>query len=253
MARRAPGQQPSEGNAGQTPRSTSPDQQTLPKGDSSGASTAPGNKPVLLRGPYTSPNVRVGDAVTCAIRGCVEVKGWHDKGAIAIPLGGVKGTRWSMVVSDDLLKALYVETSVAICFYWNVSELSVATWRRHLGIDGRATESFIHAMRQAGLANGRADGVAERLRGMNARPWTPKELALLPKFSNAEVTALTNRSREAVENARARYRLPQRRNDLTCGVCGYTWLPQNNHVPRRCPKHACRQPLLQEGACIKQA
>lgn len=202
-----------------------------------------GSKPLLLKGPYASPNVCIGDAVTCAIRGRVEVRAWHDKGSIAIPLGGVKGTRWSMVVSNDLLKALHVESSLAICFYWHISEPTVARWRRSLGIDSRATESFLKTMSQVGTVNGRAEGVAERLRKMNTRPWSAEELALLSKFSTAEVAALTERSREAVEHARARHRVFQQRRRLTCGICGYVWLPQNHHVPLRCPRPACRQPL----------
>ena len=203
----------------------------------------PSNKPLLLRGPYTSPNLRIGDTVMCAIRGSVEVKGWHDKGAIAIPLGGVRGTRWSMVVCDDLLKALHVETSLAICFYWNIAEPTVARWRKSLGIDSRATESYHGTMSRVGWINGTAEGVAERLRSMNTRPWTPEELSLLSKFSTAEVAALTQRSREAVEHARARHSLPQQRDRLSCAVCGHVWFPQNHHIPLRCPKQACRQPL----------
>ena len=89
-----------------------------------------------------------------------------------------------MVVSDDLLKALYVETSRAICFYWNIAEPTVARWRKALDINSRATEGFVGTMSQVGSVNGRAEAVAERLRSMNARPWTPKELALLTQVQH---------------------------------------------------------------------
>ncbi len=203
----------------------------------------PTQKPTLLKGPYTSPDVKLGDAIVCAVRGAVEVKGWHDKGAIGVPLGGVKGTRWSIVVSHDLLRALYVETSVAIQFYWAVSELTVANWRRALGIESRATLGFVQAVSQVGTVMGRAPGMAERLRAMNANPWTLEELRMLPSVSTAEMIRFTGRSREAVEHARSRYCLPQKREILTCEVCGYAWLPQNGSVPRRCPRQRCRQPL----------
>ncbi len=130
----------------------------------------PSSNPRFLKGPYQSPDVDIGDAITCAVRGLVEVRGWHDTGVIAALLGGVRGRRWSIVVSHDLLRALHVETSVAICFYWNVSQPTVAGWRRALRLDSRATEGFLTTMSQVGSVSGRAPGVAERLRSMNAKP-----------------------------------------------------------------------------------
>ncbi len=200
-------------------------------------------RPSLLHGPYTSPRVRIGDAMTCAVRGTVEVKGWHDKGAIGVPLGGVKGRRWAIIVSDDLQRALSIETSVAIQFYWAVSEPSVTLWRRALGIESRATTGFLQAMSQVGSVTGRAPGVANRLRALNLHPWTPDELRMLPMLSTAEIVARVGRSREAVEHARSRYGLPLQRDRLTCGACSHNWLPQNGRVPKRCPKQTCRQPL----------
>ncbi len=206
------------------------------------------HKPILLQGPYRSPNVKLGSAITCAVRGTVEVRGWHDKGAIGVPLGGTKGRRWAIVVSHDLLKALFVETSGAIQFYWAVSEPTVAIWRRALGIESRATAGFQTAISQVGSVTGRASGVADRLRAMNENPWAPEELQMLPILSAGEVVSLTGRSRVAVEHARIRYGLPQKRELLTCGVCGHAWLPQNGRVPKRCPKQACRQPLSRPAA-----
>ena len=200
-------------------------------------------KPNLLSGPYTSPDVKIGDAITCAVRGLVEVRGWHDKGAIGVPLGGVKGSRWSIVVSHSLLEALFIETSRAIQFRWAVSEPTVAGWRQELGIKSRATASFVKAMSQVGSVTGRAPGVAERLRSMNGNPWTTDELRMLPALSTAEIMRLTARSREAVEHARVRYSLPKRRELLMCEVCGHVWLPHNGRMPRRCSKQSCRQPL----------
>lgn len=200
-------------------------------------------KPTLLDGPYTSPNVKIGNAIVCAVRGAVEVRGWHDKGAIGVPLGGVKGTRWSIVVSHDLLRALYVETSIAIQWYWAVSEPTVANWRRALGIESRGTAGFTKAVSQVGTAMGTAPGMAERLYAMNTNPWTSEELRMLPFVSTAEMIRLTGRSRESVEHARSHYGLPQKREMLTCEVCGHAWLPQNSSVPRRCSRQSCRQPL----------
>ena len=81
--------------------------------------------------------------MTCAIRGLVEVRGWHDTGLIEIPLGGTKGTRWSIVVSDDLLRALRVEMSATICWYWAITNWTVGRWRRALSIDGRKVDGFV--------------------------------------------------------------------------------------------------------------
>lgn len=199
--------------------------------------------PRLLSGPYTSPGVKIGDAITCAVRGSLEVRGWHEKGSIGVPRGGVKGTRWSIVVSHDLLKALFIETSRAIQFYWAVSEPTVASWRRALGIESRATVSYVQAMSQIGSVTGSAPGVADRLRAMNANPWTMDEMHMLSALSTAEIMRRTGRSRDAIEHARSRYGFPQKREFLTCEVCGHVWLPQNDRVPRRCAKQNCRQPL----------
>ncbi len=168
----------------------------------------------------------------CAVHGSVEGRKWHDKSAIGVPLGGIKGRRWAIVVSDDLLRALFVETSVAIQFYWAVSETTVALWRRALGIESRGTASFLDAMSKVGSVTGRAPGMAERLCSMNANPWTPNELRIMPMLSTAEVVARTGRSREAVEHARSRYGLVQQRELLTCRVCGHAWLPQNGACSR---------------------
>ncbi len=199
--------------------------------------------PLLLQGPYFAPEVNVGDRITCAIRGAVEVRGWHDKGSVPVPLGGVKGTRWSMVVSHDLLRALSIETSLAICWHWAVSHTSVLTWRKALGIDGRNAEGFLHAMSKVGSVTGNASGVADHLRMLNARPWTTEELELLPQCSTLALVERTGRTREAIEHARVRYRLPQLRVALHCEHCGHSWLPHHNATPKRCPRHNCRQPL----------
>ena len=200
-------------------------------------------KPTLMQGPYSSPAVKVGDEITCSVRGTVEVRGWHDKGPIAVPLGGVRGSRWSIVVSHDLLRALPIETGVAICFYWALSEFTVLRWRRVLGIDGRATGGFLNAMSRVGSVTGRQPGVAEHLRALNATPWTTKELQLLLTHSTREVAFLTGRTVASVTHARSRYLVAQRRKRLRCGVCGHAWLPQQDRIPKRCPRPQCRQPL----------
>ncbi len=201
------------------------------------------HEPRLLYGPYRSPDVKVGDTITCAIRGLVEVRGWHDKGSIGIPLGGTKGTRWSIVVSNDLLRALHVEMSSSICWYWAITNVTVGRWRRALSIDGRKVDGFVDALSRVGSVTGRTDANAARLRSFNSRPWSSEELNLLPGQSTPEIVALTGRTVIAIENARVRYSLAQTKQLLHCRACGYTWHAHHDKAPKRCPKHGCRQPL----------
>lgn len=60
----------------------------------------------------------MGDAIKCALRGAVEVRGWHNKGALCAPFGGITGQRWAMVVSHEWLEALHVEPRIAIQLTW---------------------------------------------------------------------------------------------------------------------------------------
>lgn len=73
-----------------------------------------------------------------------------------------------------------------------------------LGIESRATESFLNAMGQVGAVIGRTSGMGERLRSINVNPWTPDELHMLSTLGTADVTSLSGRSRESVEHARRR-------------------------------------------------
>jgi hypothetical protein len=86
-----------------------------------------------LHGPYEPPACRVGDVLTCAIRGRVKVVGFS-AGPIpwpltALPAGG--GFRFH-VVCGDLLRALRRETAPAIVPAWGVSPSTVVRWRRAL-------------------------------------------------------------------------------------------------------------------------
>jgi hypothetical protein len=87
----------------------------------------------LRHGPYTPPACRVGDVLTCAIRGRVRIVGFSD-GPIpwpltALPGGG--GFRFH-VVCGDLKRGLWKETLPAVAAAWGVSQSTVSRWRRAL-------------------------------------------------------------------------------------------------------------------------
>lgn len=154
-----------------------------------------------------------------------------------------RGLPFDPSCSGDLLRGLYVETSVAIQFFWGVSEPTVPRWRQALGIESRATESFLRSSSSVGSIYGNAPGNTDRLRSFNEQPWTAEEISMLSRFSRAEIMARTGRTGPAIEQMRTRHKLKQQRINLTCALCSYTWLPDTDRIPKRCARQPCLQPL----------
>jgi hypothetical protein len=94
---------------------------------------------VLLFGPYRTPPLRRGDRATCLFRDCdVVVTGWSD-GPIpwprCLPLGTVGHP--SLLVEEELARAVRNESAAALGHWWGVSAGVVWRWRKALGV-GRA-------------------------------------------------------------------------------------------------------------------
>ena len=87
-----------------------------------------------LIGRYRTPRFRIGDVVTCGMRGDVRIVGLSDA-RIPWPIGQAlgKGAR-GPVVYADLAEALATESNVSICHWWGVTGQTVRKWRRALGI-----------------------------------------------------------------------------------------------------------------------
>ena len=88
----------------------------------------------LFHSPYTSPKVRVGDWIHCALRGRVRVCGFG-RGRIPCPMCKHEPGRANMyVVYPDLARAVRVESRFAISYWWGVSTTLVTRWRKRLGV-----------------------------------------------------------------------------------------------------------------------
>lgn len=91
----------------------------------------------LLHGPYQSPRVKRGDWLEDGMHGLVPVGGYSD-GLIAWPRRRKTG-KASLILCDDLVRAVQVESEIAVAHWWGVSIGTVYAWRKTLGV-GRITE-----------------------------------------------------------------------------------------------------------------
>jgi hypothetical protein len=105
--------------------------------------------PQFICGPYHSPPVKIGEYISCEIRGLQRVKTFTDA---LIPQPIKTGQGCAIIVYGDLVAALRVESEVAIAYWWGVSTQAVRRWRRALRI-GRVTQGT----RSLLVENGRDD------------------------------------------------------------------------------------------------
>jgi len=87
----------------------------------------------LLYGPYVPPKCRVGDTLPCAYRGReVKVRCMTDA-AVQWPATR-RGLKASPIVCGDLIRAVRVESEIAVAYHWGVGANTVWTWRRALEV-----------------------------------------------------------------------------------------------------------------------
>ena len=95
----------------------------------------PTSPPELLFGPYRAPALRVGDRALCLYKDClVKVTSWTDA-----PLSwprcrpvDVPKSHPSLLVDEELARAVRHESAAALRYWWGVSALVVWKWRRVL-------------------------------------------------------------------------------------------------------------------------
>lgn len=92
---------------------------------------SPGLRHQLLGGPYTPPRTRRGAFLNCELRGKVKVGGYFD-GPIPWP---IKWGTSSLILCGDLVKAVKLESAIAVGHYWGVSVATVKKWRGALGVE----------------------------------------------------------------------------------------------------------------------
>jgi hypothetical protein len=101
-----------------------------------------GNKPKLLHGPYRPPALRRGDRTTCLDRDAeVVITSWTDA---PIPWPrcqrlGVRGGS-GLLITEELVRAIRTESSLAIQYWWGVRMETVWRWRKAFGVSQWSTE-----------------------------------------------------------------------------------------------------------------
>lgn len=153
--------------------------------------------PKLLAGPYLAPACSRGDWIADVVDGLTEVGGWT---SAPLPWPRRKKTgRASLILTDELARAVREESEEAICYWWGVGVVKVWQWRKALGV-GRITPGTRDLLRErtgvppAAAARGRAAAaqpeVRERMaatkRGRPAHPRTAEALLQYAKGPRIE-------------------------------------------------------------------
>jgi hypothetical protein len=190
----------------------------------------------LLFGPYRSPRLRRGDRAACLFKDCdVVVTGWTDA-RIPWPRCLPVGTKGhpSLLVDEELARAIRHESAAALRFWWGVSTGVAHRWRAAFGV-GRVNCEGTHRLMCAASERGAAyyrgkrlppDQVERRRRtaveknlaqyirpGYNLGPWwSPAELRLLGKLPDEDVAAKVGRTHNAVRIKRGKLGIPNPRD-----------------------------------------
>jgi len=180
----------------------------------------------LLHGPYNARACAGGHRAFCLFKDCeVIVTGWtHAR--ISWPRCrplDVPRSHPSLLVNEELARAIRHESAAAVRFWWGISEGVIHRWRKALGITRTNIEGSQRLI-QAACEKG-----AEQLRGRPLTPeqverrrrtaqelnlgrhlhkgyhglwWTKAEMRLLGRLPDEEVGQRTGRSTDAVRQKR---------------------------------------------------
>ena len=137
---------------------------------------ADADRPRLIAGPYAAPECAAGDLIHCHLRRKpIRVDGFT-VAPIPWPFGG-GGRGQRLIVADELRRAIFVESAVAVEAHWGVGRGTASNWRVFFKVGEtpgtrRARESVTPPRRP----------VAPR-----HHAWTPEEDALLGTVTDREV------------------------------------------------------------------
>lgn len=173
----------------------------------------------LIGGPYRAPAVGVGDWLTCAIAGRVQVIGWSE-GPIAWPVRrstGIYGR--TFILCGDLAAAVRTESNVALCHWFGACQSAVLDWRRALGVSRRTPgtqrlqirvghENLDETTRAKACALAHQPDILKKMGAAVAASharraaWKPEEEALLGTMPDAQTATRLGRSYTQVWNRR---------------------------------------------------
>jgi hypothetical protein len=95
----------------------------------------------LLHGPYTPQPLRRGDRAPCLVRDAdVVVTGWSDA-RISWPRCRAVGRQGGsgLLVDEELARAVRLESSLALQYWFGIGSETVSRWRRLLGAPNRCS------------------------------------------------------------------------------------------------------------------
>jgi hypothetical protein len=191
----------------------------------------------LLFGPYHHPRLRKGDRATCLFKDTdVVITGWTDA-RISWPRCrplDVPRSHPSLLVDEELARAIRHESAAALRHWWGVSVGVVWRWRKALGVDKvncPGSQRLVRAASEQGAARTRGVKLppeqVERRRRTAAEldlerhliaartklpHWAPAEVRLLGKLPDEEVAARVGRTRNAVRCKRETLGAPSPRS-----------------------------------------
>ena len=191
----------------------------------------------ILHSSYTPPRLRKGDRISCLVRDCMLiVSGWTDA-PISWPCGCLRrkspGSP-SIIVDDELARAVRDESALAIGYWWGVSRFTVHKWRKALGADRKnnpGTQMLIRAAtmtaREEASRNERTPDYRQKQREHLLRrrmwelsprvtygkEWTPEDRAMLGTMTDRDLASKTGRSYFAVKTMRQKLRIPYYRSE----------------------------------------
>ena len=155
----------------------------------------------LLHGPYQVPALRVGDRATCLYRECaVVVTSWTDA-----PISWPRCRRTegkghpSLLVDDELARAIRTESAEAIKHHWRVGEQLVWKWRKAFGIGRTGTEGSARLHRAV---------AGTRVEALQSKEWAEEERQLKRRIA---VGRRLGKTPSAVRSQRVRRKIPAKK------------------------------------------
>jgi hypothetical protein len=188
----------------------------------------------LLFGPYRAPRFKVGQTVTCAICGEIEIVGLTD-GRIPWPIGK-RGRHKSIILFGSLVQAVKRESGLAICYWWGCSTTTATKWRKALGIGSTNPGSReLRSKNFQGDVGRRARAAA--LPVITSPEYSAKRKRLaktLPKqqMSESHRKAFTYKGRTPSVETKAKRQATRQRLQSASRNGGRTWTPLEDELLR---------------------
>ena len=169
-----------------------------------------------------------------------------------VRIGGILGSKdgSSLLVEEELARAVCHESAAAICYWWGTCKGAVGRWRKTLEVtrtNSEGSQRLIHvaaelgaeAMSERGLTPEEREQRRERAlqknlsqylqKGYHGPWWKTEDIALLGTMDDAEVARRTGRTLEAVRSKRERLGIPNPADSAWSGPPP-RWTPEEDQL-----------------------